>query len=143
MGGKPIGWDPSFPSPSLLSVGPLLPGSFHSLPRMGKYRHVALGGKSPGARHRGQHRLPSTCQGPPRHHLHRGASTLPCSARVLPYFAQLPLLGRGSSIPLHRTVSFLVGHVNEAPSPWPAGIEHSGPDIWCSKCTSYRVSPKS
>lgn len=96
VGGEPIGWDP--PSPSLPGVGPLLPGSFCCLPRAGKYRHVALGNSSLGARHLGQQGH-ATCQAPPLCHLRTGTSTLPCSASAPPHFAQFPPLGRCSCIP--------------------------------------------
>ena len=102
MGGQPIGCDP--PCPSLPSVRPLLPDSFHCLPRAGKYRHAVPGSTSPGARHLGQWgSLPASllvCAGSP------GLLALPCSA-TLPFlpscFTQFSLLGRCGGTSPERT----------------------------------------
>lgn len=70
VGGQTIGWD--FPYPSLPSVGPLLPGSFHCLPRAGKHRHVAPSSTSLGAYHLGP-RGQSPAHNPPTCHLYKAA----------------------------------------------------------------------
>lgn len=126
-------------SPYLLPAqcGPLMPGFFSLFTQSWQVQACDSRRHLPRCCHLRQQR-PSTCQAPPPCHLHRGASIFFCSARVPPHFAQFPSLGLGSSIPLHRVFSFLVGHVSEAQSPWPAGIKH----LWtryhaeCFTCSS-------
>ena len=65
------------PSPSLPSVGPLLPDTFHCFLRAGKYRHVAPGGASPGACHLGQ----------------QGQTTFPALLEFLLTLLSSPILG--------------------------------------------------
>ena len=126
MGGQPIGCDP--PCPSLPSVGPLLPDSFHCLPRAGKYRHAVPGSTSPGARHLGQWgSLPASL-------LVRAGSPGPLA---LPFSARLPLLPscftQFSFLGGVEALLLLKGRGNQLAISPPAGTEHP----WTRHPTGY------
>lgn len=95
-------WDPSLPS-----VGPPLPSSFHCLPRAGKYRHAAPSASAWAT-------PPWAAGQPPATPLLPGTPTLPIPYQMVPN-ASLSGSSQGEkqhSFPLPKALSSLGGHLS-------------------------------